>query len=228
MKSRLDNVIRVLSVSLVPLLLVVFAVIYKVDRSLYTKLIHNEDSLAQMGTAVFLFLSTLISFFIAVEIRRRSNRYHWFFIAFSAFCLLSTLEEINWGQDIFDFQTPEFFLENSDQPDINVHNIFQKQAGIKTKHIAGLTLFVYGVCLPLLARHPRVGSFFARTKFVVPPPVLALSFLLGSLMILDWPTGYEEELGEFFYSICFFLFMVIEDLKLRVSTTGDRVSQRGA
>lgn len=226
MKSSLSKVIRALSVGLVPILLVIFAAIYKIDRGLYTRLIKYEDSPAQVLTAVFLFLSTLISLFIAFEIRKRTGHYHWFFIAFSAFCLLGTLEEINWGQDIFDFQTPEFFLKKSDQPDVNVHNIFQKQAGIKTKHIEGVVLFVYGVCLPLLARHPKVASYLVRWKFIVPPPVLAPSFLIGSLLMIDWPTGDEEEIGEFFHSLCFFLFMVMESRKFDALAPDHRAGQK--
>jgi len=45
---------------------------------------------------------------------------------------------------------------------------------------------------------------------VVPPLVLALSFFLAALMMMDQPTGQEEEIGEFFFSVCFFLFMTLK------------------
>jgi len=33
-------------------------------------------------------------------------------------------------------------------------------------------------------------------------------------MMFDKPTGQEEEIGEFFFSICLFLFTIMEYLKL--------------
>jgi hypothetical protein len=34
-------------------------------------------------------------------------------------------------------------------------------------------------------------------------------------MMIDWPTGEEEELGELFFSVCFFLFILGEFLTRR-------------
>jgi hypothetical protein len=65
MKSTLYKVIHLLSITVIPLLLVVFAVIYKIDRRVYMQLI-LEDAPVEWLTFVFLFLSGVLSFFIAI------------------------------------------------------------------------------------------------------------------------------------------------------------------
>ena len=63
--------------------------------------------------------------------------------------------------------------------------------------------------------------------FVVPPPVLAISFFIAALMMWDRPTGWEEEIGEFFFSLCFFLFMLMEHLKPETQDTGAGLKSHG-
>ena len=224
MKSSLYKLIHFLSITVIPLLLVVFAVIFTIDRRVYMQLI-LEDALVEWLTFVFLFLSGLLSFFIATRIRKRTHRYHWFFIAFSLFCILASLEEISWGQRVFGIRSPEFFFWNSDNGEMNVHNVMQKWYEIKTKHITGWSLFLYGTCLPMLALNHRIRSLFERIRFVVPPPVLAFSFFIAALMMIDRPTGKEEEIGELFFGLCFFLFMLMEYLKEKGKMLG-RVANR--
>ena len=133
-------------------------------------------------------------------------------MAFGLFCLFLALEEINWGQRIIGVKSPRLFKRYSDQPKhINVHNLLQGVTGLKTKHIAGISLFGYGACLPFLTRFSRsVDRGVAATGLVLPPLRLVPSFAIGTLMMLDDPTGDEEELGELFFSICFLLFMATE------------------
>ena len=120
------------------------------------------------------------------------------------------MEEISWGQRVFSLQSPDFFLGRSDQQEINVHNVLQQQLDIKTTDIAAIVLVGYGLFLPVLARNPRIGGLFKRLGLVVPPLFLIGGFLLAGLLMQDEPTGWEEELGEFFFALCFLLFMLHE------------------
>ncbi len=223
MKYRRYKVLFLLSTIIIPLLLIVFAIVYKVNPRLYIYLT-LEDNLLEWLTFVLLFLTGVLSLITAIKIRKNQGPYFWFFLIFSIFCILISFEEISWGQRVLSMESTEFFLEHSDQREINVHNVIQKWGknlsifggtyDLKTKHIAGFSLFIYGACLPILALNRRASIFFRRNQFVVPHPILSFSFFIAALMMFDKPTGQEEEIGEFFFSICLFLFTVMELLKL--------------
>jgi hypothetical protein len=95
--------------------------------------------------------------------------------------------------------------------------VIQKKFNLKTKHVAGLILFAYGVCLPLLLKNRTVDELVSPCGLVVPPIALSFSFLIAAVMMLDRPTGQEEELGELFFAICFFLFIAAEYLRSSVN-----------
>ena len=114
------------------------------------------------------------------------------------------MEEISWGQRIFGIESNEFFKTYNDQQETNLHNTFQGVAGIKTKHIALLVLFIYGVVLPLAVQRSWLKlDWLLQKRFIIPPPYLVLPFLIATAFMFDLPSGMEEEIGEFFYSLCF-------------------------
>ena len=85
-----------------------------------------------------------------------------------------------------------------------------------TRKIAALVLFAYGVILPILNRFATFASLFPKLRLVVPPPALIPGFFLGSFLCwADWPTGREEELGEFLFSLCFVLLVPLWLLQQR-------------
>jgi hypothetical protein len=177
-----------------------------------------EDNVVEWATFGFLLVSGVLALVLAVRSYKMRKRFILFFGVFGVFCVVSALEEMSWGQRIFHIKSPRFFLENSSQREINVHNVIQKRFNLKPKHIAGVILFAYGVCLPLLLANRKIERLAARMGLVVPPVALSFSFLIGAVMMFDWPTGEEEELGELFFSICFFFFMASEYLRARENT----------
>ena len=122
--------------------------------------------------------------------------------------MLCALEEISWGQRLLGFGTPEVFLRHADQPELNVHNFLQGVFPIKTKHVAGVLVFLFGACLPFVSDRAPLRGAIARLGIVVPPKLLAPSFVLAALMMIDRPTGREEEYGELFFGISLLLFVL--------------------
>lgn len=204
MNTRIINTSRYLF----PALVLIFAIIYLVNEPLYRELI-NEDQSVEWLTFLFLILSGLASALLANRIKHRHNYLHWFFIVFAGFCILAGFEEISWGQRVFGVETTEFFQNHSDQKEINLHNTFQGTVGIKTKHIALLVMFIYGVILPWREKKKDTHVEWLKAHhLILPPAFLIPGFLMATLLMLDFQTGYEEEIGEFFFSICFFLMML--------------------
>lgn len=196
-----------LEILLVPLLCALFAVLYQRDRSQYLRLT-EEDELLEWMTFAFLFGAGLLLVRVAPRLRRGLGRSWLFLGAFGVFCLLAAMEEISWGQRVLQVESPAFFEEYSDQQEINAHNVLQQALKFKTKNVAQAVLFVYGVCVPLLLRGPRGQRLCRRVGCVIPPIALVPGFLLGVLLMYDVPTGQEEEIGEFVFSLCFLLFAI--------------------
>jgi hypothetical protein len=186
------------------ILTVAFALLYFMREDIY-HLVIKEDYYVEWLTFLFLLASGVVSLFIAISIKHKYGYLHWFFILFSGFVILAGFEEISWGQRVFGWETKGIF-EYSDQHETNLHNTMQGIFGIKTKHIALIILFCYGVILPWLTAKKKLNiCWIINQRFIIPPAYLSQGFLIASLMMLDLPTGREEEIGEFFYSICFLL-----------------------
>ncbi len=199
--------IQILSKYVFPLLVVVFAAFYLLNESLYRLLI-SEDHVVEWLTFSCLILTGFYSASLAHKIKIKYNYYHWFFICFSAFCVLAGFEEISWGQRVFQVESNEFFKTYSDQKEINLHNTFQGTVGIKTKHIALIAMFIYGVIFSWRQNKANMLNWLKSKKFIIPPTFLIPGFLMATALMLDFQTGYEEEIGEFFFSICFLLMIL--------------------
>jgi hypothetical protein len=185
-----------------------FILLLVIDRRAYLSII-REDGLAEWLTFVLLIATGIVSLVVALKIRKQYRYWHSFFWLFFAFNIFAGLEEISWGQRLFEMKTEGVFAKYSDQNEINFHNTMQGLMKVKTKHIAMYALFLYGVILPLLIRKGKVsGNWFARNQLIVPPVFLRGGFLIATLFMIDLPTGNEEEVGEFLYSICFLLMML--------------------
>ena len=193
-------------------------------RPLYRWLL-REDSVVETLTAVLLALAAMLAIVAAIRMSEAQRWSRPFFCLFAVFCVLGALEEISWGQRILGFESGELFTECSDQHEVNLHNVVQdylKRRGspiVWTRKIAALALFAYGVIGPILNRFVPFARLFRRIRLVVPPPALVLGFLLGSFLAwADWPTGREEELGEFLFALCFALLVPLWLLQQRYAS----------
>ncbi len=223
MKKTLYKVLVLLSKILIPALFVIFLIMYSINPLFYM-FVTGEDRVLEWLTVVLFVLTGVIALIIAIRIRSNKLPYFWFYLIVSILFVLFSLEELSWGQRLIGVESPEFFLDNNDQGEINIHNVIQQWGkdlsifGItydfKTKHVTGLFLFFYGSILPIIAISHKISDFFRRIQFVVPPLILSFSFFLAAILMIDKPTGQEEEIGEFFFSICLFLFIAMEYLKL--------------
>ena len=195
----------------------VFILLLLVNRPLYDAVI-QEDSLAEWLTFGFLVIAGIISLIIGIRIRQRYDYFHWFFLLFFGFNILAGLEEISWGQRVFDMKTEGVFAKYSDQNEINLHNTMQGMARVKTKHIAMYSLFFYGLILPWLVKKGKIRhQWISNNQLIIPPMFLRGGFLIATLFILDFPSGREEEIGEMLYSICFVV-MMLHNLHLLKNT----------
>jgi hypothetical protein len=207
--------------------------IYKLDPPLYFRLL-REDGQVERLTAILLCLAALFALIALFSLPRALHWARPFLVLFSIFSMLMALEEISWGQRSLKIEPGPFWQEYSDQKEINVHNVVQHYlrshgyAITTTRRIAALVLLVFGVVFPVLNAFKAPRAFFRTCGLVVPPPALTTGFLFGALLAwFDWPTGQEEEIGEFLFSLCFALLVPLWLLQQRyesepAATSGSR------
>lgn len=210
---------------LYPLLTTGFFVIGFFDRDGLYKWLLREDGPVEWGTAVMIILAGVFALGIAWRLKRLGRR-GWLVIAvamIAAILFLAGMEEVSYGQRLFGWESSEFFMEHSDQQETNLHNVAQthlKNLGLrinKTRHFAALVMGAYGIAFPVL-----VWLFMGRVKrdalwrLAVPPLCLLPGFALGCHMTMfDWPTGYEEEIGETYLASCLLIVTRLAWVRLR-------------
>lgn len=186
---------------LVPLAFLPFLAWYLADSHGYIMAM-QEDTPVEWATFVLLVVSGMFAGATTWRLKGAGVRATWFLWGFTLGMFIAALEEISFGQRVFGFVSPDWFLEHSDQQEVNAHNLLQQSTGIMTRSVTGLALFVYGVVLPLAARRRAVAELLERWGVIVPPVSLAPSFAIGSILMIDRPTGEEEELGELLHAAC--------------------------
>ncbi len=119
-----------------------------------------------------------------------NRKMRWFPISLSLFCLFVALEEISWGQRIFGYRPPEYFLQFNYQQELNFHNVIETRLR-KLGLIA--VIFGYGVALPLLNLIPSVRLWFHRFGIVAPALELLPAFLLTGIGQHFYPIKFTGE-----------------------------------
>ena len=185
------------------LVLLVFAVylIFLLDNKTVLRLTHEDGLIETFGAIVFLISSAgfSLAYFrsscsqndhISQIGRARKNI---FYLLLSFFFLLAFLEEISWGQRIFDFKTPAMIERVNSQKEINIHNLkwFHGigESGNRKPFLSlflngdrlfSIFWFLYCVCIPLLEKYnQRMKKLFFKIRLPVIPLQYAFLFPLN-------------------------------------------------
>jgi len=123
----------------------------------------------------------------------------------AAFCLVVAGEETSWGQRVFAFKPPDFFLEANYQQEFNLHNLFKGDgfAGIKveSKHMVMGICLVYGMLLPLVV--PFRSKIFKGINQAAPPAYMIPLFALILFMEIYYPITLTGEGCELLMGLLF-------------------------
>lgn len=108
------------SVSIIFILSLTISFSYSVIDKSYT--LHDEDSIFENLTAIFS-ISASILFLISIR-NFKSYPSKLIIIALSIFSFLFGMEEISWGQRVFNWETGESWSSINHQNETNIHNLF--------------------------------------------------------------------------------------------------------
>lgn len=144
------------------------------SKGWYKRLVIIEDGPIEYLTSLAYLVAFLIGLSIAVQFyRQRQPVYGVLYTLLSIGFLFICLEEISWGQRIFDLQTPEFFRAYNQQEETNIHNFASRYL----LHGAYILIGVYGVFAFLVIPKRITTRFKTVIDLLVPNWFLILYFL---------------------------------------------------
>jgi tetratricopeptide (TPR) repeat protein len=156
-----------------------------------------EDLIGEWAQTYFFLAATILSVLVALQ----RSQYRWFFVVLAAACSYVVLEEISWGQRIFDFSTPDFLKSRNLQGEANLHNLLTGPHKTLLKDLisvgVAIGLFGYGLIYPLLrSRGWRLAQWVDKIGVAAPPLVLAPFFVLAAYFELKPFSFNEAEIAE--------------------------------
>ncbi len=179
----------VLSNSLILLVLLVGGTLASVDPELYYRA-GQEDGFLEWGTFWAFVIAAYRYFLNALHDRRESGGVPWFAAGLGLFCVLVALEEISWGQRLFGYRPPDYFLQENYQQELNLHNIVSTSL---RKYMLLLILAGYGVATAFISLIPAVSEWFRRWHIVPAPPALIPAFVAMTVVYEWYPWDYTGE-----------------------------------
>jgi len=93
----------------------------------YHRLILEDGALESIQVAAYLLSSGLAWRVAATRSGPMSGLIRSAYLVLACGLLLVAIEEVSWGQRLFDIATPEWFRTNSSQSEINIHNLHPVQ-----------------------------------------------------------------------------------------------------
>lgn len=193
------------------------------DDAIYTAIFETEFGVVELLTAILLLPAAALALMSARLFWRAGQAIEAILlVGFALACLFLCGEEVSWGQHVFQWSSPDYFVDNNIQGETNLHNMeyFNKKV-LKLVVIIGIA--VGGLVVPILARI-QPGLFgpganriarFMPTHVVVPTAIIVLVSHIGVKVLLNRygiDTARDvigisvREMTELYISIFFFLY----------------------
>jgi hypothetical protein len=181
-----------------------------------------EDSFFEYVQSIFYLLASVVAFFIAKKFLRNNLRLHGALYGILFIGLLVIfMEEISWGQRIFNIANPYYFQRNNVQQEISIHNLKTVQPLV---HEAYILIGAYGAFAWLFVRKIKKNCCHLLS-FVIPDWYISSCFIFVSIIyvIFNYLTGFfpkgflkswDQEPMELLLSLGILLFTVINYIKL--------------
>lgn len=160
-------------------------ILYRVnleDLKVYLRLV-EEGSLVEWLSFLFLLLSAFLLLITGKEeIKRLAGK---FVLLVSGLTFILAMEEVSWGQMIFNWQSPEFFIESNAQQETNIHNMILLSGQPNTIIVTCILFILTFFCLIRWCLDKRNKIKSNSIADVIFPPILLVGyFLLGALIYL--------------------------------------------
>lgn len=143
----------------------------------YARLFVGEGHLIESAQFVFLFLAGI---YFGLIVRKEPGALRWFFLLATICSFFLAMEEISWGQKLFNIETPQALDAVNVQGEINIHNLESVQR-YRHWYLGGVAI------MGLAATFIRLDVF----QPIKPDNFLRYAFSLTLLTSLVMEYGYS-------------------------------------
>jgi hypothetical protein len=173
--------------------------------------------LAQLAVLLLIFARS------AIILKHPGSEFKLFYMAVSLISLWVLLEEINYGQRIFKYSIPGFFLTHNYQQEFNIHNLSKY-----TGHIIYLSTAIIGGIL--VFKRKIINNFLVRfipkrplnnLKYIITPPLLYIIIKIIILLAkrkLPFSLPDLDEIFELYFYLTILVFIFPQENKLLYKT----------
>lgn len=145
----------------------------------------------------------VITFIVSAKLVLLKSRYRITFLLLALACFYVAMEEISWGQRVFNIETPDFFKEHNLQGETNLHNLFTGPFSTTRKALLAYGLSAamigYGLLYPILVRSKWRLAVRLDARGVAPPPPASVPFfVVAGILEADFLSFNEAEVAELF------------------------------
>ena len=184
--------------------------------------VFSERGIIEIGTAAFFFLAALFAFLLWYKTAfSKVGKWRVIYLLLGLAVLFVALEEINYGQFFFEFETPQHLSKYSSKDEFNLHNLFANKPAHRLNLIATIGFPVFFIVLPLIAFRSQ-NSYCPQnwTYYFLPQRQLLLFVIIGQLMtwfddvfeffgIKNTWTAEATETKELYWALAVLLWMII-------------------
>ena len=224
------------SVALFPVLVVLgLAYLRETHFRFYLSLVLEDQLLEKLQFGSYM-VASVIAALMVLNLRRRGEVL--LSGAYAVLCVglfFVAMEEISWGQRLFEIKPPAYFLEHNLQRELTLHNLEPIQAVL---HYGYILVGLYGCFAFLCTNHSLRIRHRKLIGMLTPSPALFLYFLPVVLFYsyFEWmdkvmgitPKWFDQEPAEFFLSLGFLAFVLGNRLQLDKLLKGDDGTQASA
>lgn len=192
--------------------------------------VFSEHGIIEIGTAAFFFLAALFAFLLCYKTAfSKVGKWRVIYLLLGLAVLFVALEEINYGQFFFEFETPEYLAKYSSKDEFNLHNLFANKPAHRLNLIATIGFPVFFIVLPLIASRSQ-NAYCPQnwTYYILPQRQLLLFVIIGQLMtwfddvfgFFGISNGWTEatETKELYWALAVLLWMIILFRRIALQT----------
>ena len=160
----------------------------------------QEDQIIEWMTFWAFFIAGILFTQAAYRHYVDESRIPWFLLGVGVFCFFVALEEISWGQRLFGYRPPAYFLEQNFQQEFNFHNVVDTDLRLLALKAV---ILGFGVVLPAVWLIPPIRRLCWKIAIVPPPIFFAPAFLATYCLYEIYPWQFSGELVELMLGLGF-------------------------